>query len=82
MSDFAGASVFFDIGDTLASVSLSAEGDRIDRLAMYPFVPGVLGEVKDRGARLGSSPIPVRFAPTRWTARSRRPVSATSSCPC
>jgi hypothetical protein len=36
-----------------ASVKVSAAGDRIDRLAVYPFVPGVLGELRHGGARLG-----------------------------
>ena len=61
MGDLTGASVFFDIGDTLASVAVSPSGDRIERLAVYPFVPGVLAELRDRGARLGilSDPGPV-----------------------
>ena len=53
MDDLTGTSVFFDIGDTLASVTLAPAGDRIDRLAVYPYVPGVLAELRDRGARLG-----------------------------
>ncbi len=53
MSELTGASVFFDIGDTLASVSLSPTGDRIDRLAVYPYVPGVLTALRERGVRLG-----------------------------
>jgi bacterial leucyl aminopeptidase len=53
MDGLTGAVVFFDIGNTLASVSISASGDRIDRLAVYPYVPGVLVELRERGARLG-----------------------------
>jgi bacterial leucyl aminopeptidase len=53
MGDLTGTSVFFDVGDTLASVTLAPAGDRIDRLAVYPYVPGVLAELRDRGARLG-----------------------------
>jgi bacterial leucyl aminopeptidase len=47
------AVVFFDIGNTLASVSITPSGDRIDRLAVYPYVPGVLAELRERGAQLG-----------------------------
>ncbi len=53
MGDLTGTSVFFDVGDTLASVTLAPAGDRIDRLAVYPYVPRVLAELRDRGARLG-----------------------------
>ena len=38
--------VFFDIGNTLALVAVSPSGDRIDRLAVYPYVPGVLAELR------------------------------------
>jgi bacterial leucyl aminopeptidase len=53
MGDLTGMSVFFDVGDTLASVTLAPAGDRIDRLVVYPYVPAVLAELRDRGARLG-----------------------------
>jgi leucyl aminopeptidase len=53
MDGLTGTVAFFDIGDTLASVALSPSGDQIDRLAVYPYVPGVLAELRDRGARLG-----------------------------
>ena len=53
MDGLTGAVVFFDIGNTLASVAISPSGDRIDRLAVYPYVPGVLTELRERGARLG-----------------------------
>jgi bacterial leucyl aminopeptidase len=53
MDGLTGAVVFFDIGNTLASVTIAASGDRIDRLAVYPYVPGVLTELHERGARLG-----------------------------
>jgi bacterial leucyl aminopeptidase len=52
MDDPAGIAVFFDIGDTLASVTLSADG-HIAGLAVFPYVPGVLAALRDRGARLG-----------------------------
>lgn len=53
MARLTGALAFFDIGSTLASVSVSSGGDRIERLTVYPYVPGVLGELRDCGARLG-----------------------------
>lgn len=53
MDPLTGALAFFDIGNTLASVTISPSGDRIERLTVYPDVPGVLGELRDRGARLG-----------------------------
>ncbi len=53
MGDLTGTAVFSDIGDTLASVTLSPAGDRIDRLAVYPYVPGVLTALRERGVRLG-----------------------------
>jgi bacterial leucyl aminopeptidase len=53
MDGLTGAVAFFDIGNTLASVTISPSADRIDRLAVYPYVPGVLTELRERGARLG-----------------------------
>jgi bacterial leucyl aminopeptidase len=53
MDDLMGAVAFFDIGNTLASVAISPSGERIDRLAVYPYVPGVLVDLRERGARLG-----------------------------
>jgi hypothetical protein len=52
---------FFDIGGTLASATLSPGGDRIERLGVYPYVPGVLEELRRRGTRVGviSDPGPV-----------------------
>jgi hypothetical protein len=47
------AVAFFDIGNTLASVVVAPSGDRIERLTVYPDVPSVLGQLADRGARLG-----------------------------
>jgi leucyl aminopeptidase len=44
---------FFDIGDTLASVTLAPSGDRIGSLTAYPHVPGVLAELRRRGVRSG-----------------------------
>ncbi len=53
MSTPNGTVAFFDVGGTLASVALSPAGDRIERLAVYPDVPGVLEDLRRRGARLG-----------------------------
>ena len=53
MDRLMGALAFFDIGDTLGSVTISSGGDRIEKLMAYPYVPGVLGELRDRGTRLG-----------------------------
>ncbi len=53
MNPLTGTAVFFDIGGTLASATLSPSGDRIEQLAVYPYVPGVLGGLRERGARLG-----------------------------
>ena len=52
MDQLAGAVAFFDIGNTLAAVALSPSGDGIE-LAVFPEVPPVLGELRDRGVRLG-----------------------------
>ncbi len=74
MNPLTGTVVFFDIGGTLASVALSSNADRIEQLAVYPYVPGVLAELRERGARLGiiSDPgSPHRGA--RPGARRRRP---------
>src|SRR5215204_5783871 len=53
MERLTGEPAFFDIGNTLASVTIAAGGDRIESLAVYPYVPGVLAELRDLGARLG-----------------------------
>jgi hypothetical protein len=53
MDRLTGALAFFDIGDTLASVSVSPSGDQIEKLTVYPYVPGILGKLRDYGARLG-----------------------------
>ncbi len=58
------AVVFFDIGDTLASVTLSPSGEEIASLTTYPYVPGVLDRLRERGVRLGilshRGPVPAR----------------------
>ncbi|MGI8806992.1 MAG: M28 family peptidase [Acidimicrobiales bacterium] len=48
-----GAVAFFDIGNTLASVALSADGERIERLTAYGHVPPVLAALKERGVSIG-----------------------------
>lgn len=53
MDRLTGEMAFFDIGNTLASVTISPNGTRIERLTVYPYVPDVLGELRDRGTRLG-----------------------------
>lgn len=53
MISLSDTAVFFDIGNTLASVALSSTGDRIDHLAVYSYVPEVLTELRECGARLG-----------------------------
>ena len=52
MDDLTGTAMFFDIGDTMASVTLAPDG-RIARLAVYPYVLEVLEALRGRGARLG-----------------------------
>ena len=61
MSPLTGTVVLFDVGGTLASVTLSPAGDRIETLAVYPDVPDVLEDLRRRGARIGivSDPGPV-----------------------
>lgn len=51
-SDNVGA-VFFDIGDTLASVGLDASGRVIERMEVLEGVTGALGGLRGRGFRLG-----------------------------
>jgi phosphoglycolate phosphatase-like HAD superfamily hydrolase len=52
-ADLSGVAVFFDIGDTLAAVTVSPGGNSITRLAVHPQVPHLLGTLRDRGARIG-----------------------------
>lgn len=52
MDPLADAVAFFDIGNTLAAVSLSPSGEGIE-LAVFPEVPPALGALGDRGVRLG-----------------------------
>jgi bacterial leucyl aminopeptidase len=48
----ADAVAFYDIGNTLATVSLSPSGDGIE-LAVFPEVPPALAALRDRGVKLG-----------------------------
>jgi leucyl aminopeptidase len=52
MDPLADAVAFFDIGNTLAAVSLLPSGNGIE-LAVFPEVPSALGALWDRGVRLG-----------------------------
>src|ERR671914_1508855 len=45
--------VFFDISGTLGSPHISPPPFRLEGLNAYPFVTGVLGELRSTGARLG-----------------------------
>lgn len=53
MDRLEGAVAFFDIGDTLAAVTVSSGGGRIEQLHVYPYVPEVLAALRDFGARIG-----------------------------
>ncbi|MDQ4146842.1 MAG: HAD family hydrolase, partial [Pseudomonadota bacterium] len=53
MDESLSPAVFFDIGGTLASPKLSSPPPRLDRLIVYPYVPTVLQELRDRRVRLG-----------------------------
>src|SRR4051794_1031345 len=55
------AFVFFDIGNTLASVRVSATGNRIEEIVAYPDTSPVLSALRDQGVRLGilSDPGPI-----------------------
>jgi phosphoglycolate phosphatase-like HAD superfamily hydrolase len=53
VSSLADAVAFFDIGNTLASVTLAPSGDHIERLEVFPDVPPALAALRDRGVRLG-----------------------------
>lgn len=49
----ANAVAFFDIGNTLATVRVSAVGDRIQDLAVLPGVTAALQQLRQEGVRLG-----------------------------
>jgi hypothetical protein len=70
MDRLTGALAFLDIGNTLASVTISSSGNRIEKLTVYPYVPSVFGELRDRGARLG-----VRCGQCDWCAGRHTPCA-------
>lgn len=53
------AAVFFDLGDTLGTATISGQPPRLARFDLFPFVlpsgdqPGVLDPLRNRGLRLG-----------------------------
>jgi len=47
------AVAFFDIGNTLASVRISAAGNRIEEMLVFPEVPPILEALRQEGVRLG-----------------------------
>jgi leucyl aminopeptidase len=53
MADTSNTFAFFDIGNTLASVRVSAAGNRIEEMRVFPDVPPALEELRKRGIRLG-----------------------------
>ena len=53
MSGLSFAIAFFDIGNTLASVRVTASGDRIEQIIVYPDVPPVLEALRQENVRLG-----------------------------
>jgi hypothetical protein len=53
MCEALSAIAFFDIGNTLASVRVSASGDRIEQMNVYPDVPPVLEALRQENVRLG-----------------------------
>ena len=52
MLDFSKCVIFFDIGNTLASVRVGPNTNSIE-LTAFPFVPPALKELRDNGAQLG-----------------------------
>jgi len=72
------ALVFFDIGGTLATVTLGPGGASIAALDVFPEVPEVLGRLRDRGVRLGiiSDPGPI---PTSEVDRALRDAGIATS---
>jgi FMN phosphatase YigB (HAD superfamily) len=53
MTNLSNAVAFFDIGNTLASVRVSATENRIEELIVFGDVPPVLRELRPKGVRLG-----------------------------
>src|SRR4051812_38737903 len=53
MTNLSNAVAFFDLGNTLASVRVSATENRIEELIVFVDVPPVLKELRQKGVRLG-----------------------------
>ncbi|CAM5404604.1 M28 family metallopeptidase [Streptomyces aurantiogriseus] len=53
MAEHSGSVAFFDIGNTLASVRVSADGTDIESLIAYPDIPPILSALHEKGVRLG-----------------------------
>ena len=53
MSEASVTIAFFDIGNTLAAVRVSASGDRIEQINVYPDVLPVLQALRQENVRLG-----------------------------
>jgi bacterial leucyl aminopeptidase len=53
MTMLSNAIAFFDIGNTLASVRVSAAENRIEEMIVFPDVPPVLEELRRNEVRLG-----------------------------
>jgi bacterial leucyl aminopeptidase len=45
--------VFFDLGDTLGTATVGGQPPRLTGFDVFPFVPGVLADLKARGLKLG-----------------------------
>src|SRR4051812_42036212 len=53
MTNLSNAVAFFDLGNTLASVRVSATENRIEEMIVFADVPPVLRELRQKGVRLG-----------------------------
>src|SRR5262245_34688173 len=45
--------VFFDLGDTLGTATVAGTPPRLVGFDVFPFVPPLLADLRDRGLRLG-----------------------------
>ncbi|HKO42981.1 MAG TPA: M20/M25/M40 family metallo-hydrolase [Pyrinomonadaceae bacterium] len=53
MADLSHCVAFFDIGDTLASVRISADGNDIDQMVVFDGIPAILDQLQNDGVHLG-----------------------------
>lgn len=53
MADLSHCVAFFDIGDTLASVRISADGTNIEELVVFEGIPAILQGLQKDGVQLG-----------------------------